>query len=859
MGAAPRSSRHRRKIPHRPASRPAASDVSMAERSTWDSADPVFEKYFVRLADIIGKGSDGTVIRGHPKKEEECHALKVVSRGAYGLESELKVLRFLATMPHDHIVRLLADFPPHGRRPQHVLAFPEADTDLARFMLRPAGRRHCRPLADALGGQIVSGIAYLHDVRLVHRDLKPANILVFFEPPGPRDTAGSIGIVLKIADFSRSRFLTVRRLRAKTAFQKVAGPMSCGVATRAYAAPEMLGEDDDCGKTAAYGFGVDVWSFGCLYFELVEKLRFVPEDSVAGCRRCIEQRLGPPPPGAVIWPPAPRATAGPLVVELEAHNSVAWHPWVAGTLVWQQEKRRGARNLQADVLNLPAGSQEKSEEDKGKIIDGASKEPEREPAASPPAAARQAGTPGVTAGAFASTPLFLPSIPVLRSKRGPCQCAGHCYQPGHRSRGGCDSASVLVGSSYCGLCGCSVPGCVRPRLRGPLCHGHRNTTAELPAVLRLARSLRRVLPSLLPKVTSLPHFVGRASRDRDLGSLVIAALVDEPAEVDCVQVRFCDEGVSNEALAEELRRQLAMAVAETSPGWQGTGRDGFDRALAGGRCSGDPAGRVRQRHFPVGRQLSWLSRSGFCCSGNARRGFVGARAVSQRLGLTTDDGDLQDHGASCTKRTAPAPSRGQERDPAVQSRGRKRAREAVSPRATAGPGQSLQVFADFRRACTEAQEAWEKVRVETSIANIGAGVEAIVDGISHPGGLVPASPGYVKKSLVCKLIFACPHALGTGDWHTVTRDDAQRWSPDEVGVLKAFAEDATAASMSLLLFDRVDWGLLVSVWGCLLKGAMALVERAGLRPEDVDAEAIAAAAEPDKSVSVAVARWLAER
>lgn len=540
----------------------------MAAR-TWDAADPVFAKYFVRLSDVLGQGSDGTVIRGRPKKEEEPHALKVVSRDAYGLAAELKALRFLAERPHDHVVSLLAEFPPHGCRPQHVLAFREADTDLARFLLRPAAHRPCRPFADALGGQILSGMVHLHDVNLVHRDLKPANILVFLEPPDPRDTAGSVKVTLKIADFSRSRFLAVRRTREKTSVQKVAGLLSCGVATRAYAAPEMLGEDDDRGKTAEYGFGVDVWAFGCLYFELVEKQRFVPEDSVAGCRRCIEQRLGPPPPGAVIWPPGPSATAGLRVAELEAHNLVAWHPWVKGSLRWQQEMRRSGRNLQADVL---------CETPVGEGADDDDKEPEAESVAALPA-----NTPSVTAGerfAADSVPVLTPCFPDVRLVKAPCQCAGHCYQPGHRSRGGCDSVFVRAGSRYCALCGCSVAGCFRPRLRGELCYQHRSTAAVWPAELRLVRNLRSVLPAWLAKVTSLPHFLERAAVDSDLGSLVIAALLDTPVEVDAVRARFCEE-VSDEALAAELRRQLAAAADQSGRGWQEAGLGGSARAGEG--------------------------------------------------------------------------------------------------------------------------------------------------------------------------------------------------------------------------------------------------------------------------------------
>jgi hypothetical protein len=158
------------------------------------------------------------------------------------------------------------------------------------------------------------------------------------------------------------------------------------------------------------------------------------------------------------------------------------------------------------------------------------------------------------------------------------------------------------------------------------------------------------------------------------------------------------------------------------------------------------------------------------------------------------------------------------------------------------------------------------VLAETSIARIGAGVEAIVNDI--PPGAVPDRRGYVRKTVLRKLIFACPTALSAEDWHTVTRVDLQRWAPDEAGVLSNFPETESAASMSMFLFDRPDWGLLISCWACLCKPALPCIGKAGLRPENLpvaDAEAIAGAAAAlhsagnETTVAAAVKSWLLER
>ena len=578
-------------LPAHPQERFAAQPREQPPRTRrvvpWDVEDPAFASYFVRLSDVIGRGADGVVLRARPKNEDTTHAIKVVRRQAHGLEAELVALRCLAERPHKHVVRLLAEFPPHGPRPQHMMAFAEADMDLRQFLQRPVGARACRPLADALGGQLLGGIAHLHKLRLLHRDLKPANILVFWEQPGPRDTAGSVSICLQIADFSRTRLLAGVRVRANTSFPKSSGPLTCGGATWGYAAPEALCEDEPVGKTAEYGFGVDMWSFGCIYFEMVEKQRFVPEDSLMGCRRRIEQRLGPPARGLGLWPPPHGEEDPKAVAELEAHHSVAFHPWIAGTLRWREEERRSGPNLlQVEHAALPSASHANPRGGGGTAS---------------VTAATPARTPHATVGAVPEAvvgdSLLQESSPqAVQVVQGKCKCAGHCYQPGHRSRGGCDCKTVVAGSGYCQLCVCSVVGCHRPRLRGPFCFGHGKVAGAVPPECLLVRCSTRALPSMLATVTTLPHYVGRTRVDRDLGSLVLAGLTNSTSEMDMFQVNFGDDRVTDEELVAELKRQYNAAAADAAeprPGRQGS------------RCNGTVRPEERTNRGPAVRAHEW--------------------------------------------------------------------------------------------------------------------------------------------------------------------------------------------------------------------------------------------------------------
>lgn len=92
--------------------------------------------------------------------------------------------------------------------------------------------------------QVIRGVHFLHQHNILHRDLKPDNIMVFTLPDGRYR--------LRIADFGL----------AKRAYNPE-GPHTSGVVTLWYRAPELF----FCGTH--YGYGVDVWSCGCIAAELV--------------------------------------------------------------------------------------------------------------------------------------------------------------------------------------------------------------------------------------------------------------------------------------------------------------------------------------------------------------------------------------------------------------------------------------------------------------------------------------------------------------------------------------------------------------------------------------------------------------
>ncbi|KAK7269952.1 hypothetical protein RIF29_22774 [Crotalaria pallida] len=88
--------------------------------------------------------------------------------------------------------------------------------------------------------QLLLGLKHCEERGVMHRDIKPSNLLI--------DKRG----MLKIADFGLSHSFDINPK----------GPLTNRVVTLWYRAPELLLGSTD------YGYGIDLWSAGCLLAEM---------------------------------------------------------------------------------------------------------------------------------------------------------------------------------------------------------------------------------------------------------------------------------------------------------------------------------------------------------------------------------------------------------------------------------------------------------------------------------------------------------------------------------------------------------------------------------------------------------------
>jgi len=205
-----------------------------------------------RKIDKIGEGTYGIVYKGEDLKTGQFVAMKKIR-----LESEdegipstaVREISMLKELRHASIVCLEDVIMQENRL---YLIFEYLPMDLKRFLDNLDKDKMMDPsLVRSFLYQITQGIAYCHQRRILHRDLKPQNLLV--------DVKSN---VIKLADFGLARVVGIP-IRAYTH----------EVVTLWYRSPEILL------GSPRYSTGVDIWSMGCIFAEMVRKKPLFQGDS----------------------------------------------------------------------------------------------------------------------------------------------------------------------------------------------------------------------------------------------------------------------------------------------------------------------------------------------------------------------------------------------------------------------------------------------------------------------------------------------------------------------------------------------------------------------------------------------------
>jgi serine/threonine protein kinase len=208
---------------------------------------------FTRISKI-GKGSYGVVYKA--KIDDKLYAVKRnLADNTTDFVGCIRELDILLRLNHPNIVILekiiydkefpKADNTDEDIKDDHVhFGFEMCKFDLHRMIYY---QNISKDITKKLIIDILLGLEYTHSRGIIHRDMKPSNVLVSFEGETP---------IAKICDFNLSKPFTKQ------------GINSPKIITSCYRPPEIV-------EGKLYDTKVDIWSTGCVFYEMVTKKRIV--------------------------------------------------------------------------------------------------------------------------------------------------------------------------------------------------------------------------------------------------------------------------------------------------------------------------------------------------------------------------------------------------------------------------------------------------------------------------------------------------------------------------------------------------------------------------------------------------------
>ncbi|TVY85180.1 Serine/threonine-protein kinase BUR1 [Lachnellula suecica] len=238
--------------------------------------------------DILGKLGEGTFGEVHRAKSKKTGAIVALKKILMHNEKDgfpitaLREIKLLKLLSHPNVLKLEEMAVEHHtkstdkrKRAIMYMVTPYMDHDLSGLLENPSVK-FVEPQIKCYMLQLLEGLRYLHDNKILHRDMKAANLLI--------NNKG----ILQIADFGLARHYDESVPVAGHGGGEAHRDYTTLVVTRWYRPPELLLH------LRKYTTAIDLWGVGCVFGEMLVGKPILAGDSDPNQLKIIFDLVGTP-------------------------------------------------------------------------------------------------------------------------------------------------------------------------------------------------------------------------------------------------------------------------------------------------------------------------------------------------------------------------------------------------------------------------------------------------------------------------------------------------------------------------------------------------------------------------------------